>query len=88
MLKSSFNTIINPCMAASFWYNGSNNTYCYDFFVIYKAVFGLASNVSENRRKYLLALGSFTGTDIADEILLLPVNFSRVDTMKASRIAL
>ena len=51
-------------------------------------VFGFTSNVSENWRSDLLTLGCFTGTYGLDDIGLLPLNHSGVDTMKDSIISL
>ena len=46
-----------------------------------KSVFGLATNVSVNWRSNFLTLGCFTGIYFPDEIGLLLVNLSGVDTM-------
>ena len=55
---------------------------------LWKEVFGLMSNVSEHLWSDLLALLCFTGTDGPDEIGLLSVNPSGVDTIVASIILL
>ena len=54
----------------------------------WKAVLGLTSNVSGNLWRDFLTLCCFTGTYGPDEIGLLSVNPSVVDTMAASIIAL
>ena len=53
-----------------------------------EAVFGLTTNFSENWWSDFLVLGCLTGTDGPDDILLLSVIPSGLDTMLASIIAL